>query len=330
MTADPVLVTGAAGFIGSHLTRRLASLGAPVRAVDVQPGPPAPQGAGIDYHRIDLRETGRLEPLLDGVRTVYHLASVHLEVHAGEAEFEAVNVRAVADLVAACARRRVGRLIHTSSVGIFGHVARPPAGEDAPKNPQSPYERTKLAGEQAALREAAAAGLPIVVLRPAWVYGPGCPRTAKLARALRRGRFFFVGTGDNLRHPLYIDDMIDAFLAAAEAPPGALGKTYIIAGPRYLTLRELVDTFARVLGVSSPRLALPRRLAYLLGMTAETAFAPFGKEPPFSRRSLAFFANDNAFDTSAAASGLGYRAGTDFEAGLRLTFAPDAARQEAR
>ncbi len=330
MSAAPVLVTGAAGFIGSHLTKRLTSLGLNVRAIDVQANPPAMRGAGIDYHQVDLRETARLEELLDSVRTVYHLASVHLEVHAGEAEFEAVNVKAVADLVGACARRGVRRLVHTSSVGIFGHVATPPAGEDSPKSPQSPYERTKLAGEETALREAAAAGLPIIVLRPAWVYGPGCPRTAKLARALRKKQFFFVGKGLNLRHPVYIDDMIEAYLVAAEAPESALGRTYIIAGPRSLSLREMVDTFARVLEAPSPRLALPRGLAYLLGMAAETVFSPLGVEPPFSRRSLAFFANDNAFDTSAAARDLGFRAGTEFEAGLRLTFAPYAKQEAAR
>ena len=211
------------------------------------------------------------------------------------------------------------RLVHTSSVGIYGHVEDPPANEDAPKHPQTPYERTKLAGEEAVLRCAREAGLDVVVLRPAWVYGPGCPRTAKLLRSLRKRRFFYVGAGANLRHPLFIDDMVDAYLCAAAAPAEVAGRSYVIAGPRSMTLREMVETFARASGVMAPRLRLPRGVSRGLALAAEVAFRIAGREPPFSRRSLAFFENDNAFDTSAAERDLGFRAKVDLEEGLQRT-----------
>ncbi len=321
MTATTVLVTGAAGFIGSHLTRRLAKPGHSVRAIDVQPAPPNLALDGISYHPMDIRETERLAELLAGVDTVYHLASVHLEVHESEAAFEEVNVKAVERLVEACAAAGVRRLVHTSSVGIYGHVQDPPAKEDSPKHPQTPYERTKLRGEEAALRQARASGLDIVVVRPAWVYGPGCPRTAKLMRTLRKKRFFYVGGGSNLRHPIYIGEMLDAYERAAAAPAAVSGRAFIIAGPRYMTLREMVETFARVLGVAVPKLSIPAPVGRGLGLAAELAFSALRREPPFSRRSLAFFENDNAFDTAAAERHLGFRPQVELDEGLRLTLA---------
>jgi nucleoside-diphosphate-sugar epimerase len=326
MTGQPiVLVTGAAGFIGIHLARRLARDRYVVRALDVQPMPGALAGEELSYEQVDLRDRGRLADLLEGVDTVFHLASVHLSVHASFEQFQAVNVVAAADLVSACHHAGVRRLIHTSSVGVYGHVSDPPAREDSPKHPENDYERTKLAGEEAARRRADELGMDVVILRPAWVFGPGCPRTAKLLRSVRQGRFVYVGDGSNLRHPIYIDDAVDAFLLTASAGPEVRGQSFILAGPQSVTLRELVDCCARVLAVPAPRRALPRWLAYALGGAAEFAFGLTGREPPLSRRSLAFFENDNAFDTSAAATALGFRAATDLETGLRRTVAAASA-----
>ena len=126
---ERVLVTGAGGFIGTHLTKRLASLSQEVIAIDVRQCPPQLKFDRINYQRVDIRNNEQIKVLLEGIKTVYHLASVHLEVHSSEKEFEDVNVRAVKDLVTACAEAGVERFIHTSSVGIYGHVKKPPANE---------------------------------------------------------------------------------------------------------------------------------------------------------------------------------------------------------
>jgi nucleoside-diphosphate-sugar epimerase len=318
MRDGSVLVTGAAGFMGRHLTLHLAEGGRGVRAIDVQSNVDFGHDR-VRYSVRDIRDTDNLRVLLEGVEVVHHLASVHLDVHADEDVFDAVNVRAAEALVDACVGAGVRRLVHTSSVGIFGHVANPPAGEDAPKNPNHAYGRSKLAGERAVLKRAADVGLETVVLRPAWVYGPGCPRTAKLARAVRKGRFFYVGDGSNLRHPVYVDDMVEAYLRAENASSEVSGRTYIIAGPRAMPLHEMVATFAEVLGLGAPRLRVPRGLGWAMGRTAELAFGLIGRQPPFSRRSLTFFEDDNAFDTSAAERDLGFKAMVELREGLRRT-----------
>jgi nucleoside-diphosphate-sugar epimerase len=320
-----VLVTGAAGFIGAHLALRLAAEGHVVHALDVRPLPEPLLRAGITHHAVDMRDSAAVESLLDDIDVVHHLASAHLEVHRTAAFYEQVNVLAAAALAAACAKRGVRRLVHASSVGVYGHVAEPPAREDSSFRPGTLYERTKLAGEQAVARVAAGAGLDVIVLRPAWVYGPGCRRTAKLLRGVARGRFAYVGDGCTLRHPIHVDDVVDAFLIAAAAPAGANGGCFIIAGPRSLPLRELVETCARVLGVAPPRRRIPRALALVAGRGAELAWGAIGREPPISRRTLSFFENDNAFDTTAAARDLGFVARIELEDGLRRTIA-DATR----
>jgi dihydroflavonol-4-reductase len=316
-----VVVTGAGGFIGEHLARRLAGRGHEVHALDVRPRPASLDHPAIRYSSLDLRDAESLADAVAGADCVFHLASVHLQVHADAAAFEEVNVRVAERLVSICARAGVRRLVHTSSVGVFGHVENPPAAEDAPKNPVSPYERTKLAGEVAVAREADRLGQDTIILRPAWVYGPGCPRTEKLLRSVGSGKFFFVGRGSNLRHPIYIDEMLDAFELARDAPPSAGARTYIAAGPRAVTLREMVDTVATALGVAPPRLRLPRPLAVAAGLTAELAFRPLRREPPFSRRTLAFFENDNAFDTSAIRRDLGFVPAVELLDGVRKTLA---------
>jgi nucleoside-diphosphate-sugar epimerase len=204
-------------------------------------------------------------------------------------------------------------------VGIYGHVTEPPANEDSVKSPGNDYERTKLQGEEVVFRETQRTGTDLVVLRPGWVYGPGCPRTTKLLRTIRKGRFVFVGPGRNLRHPIHIDDMVAAYDRAAAAPPEASGQAYLIVGPRPVTVRELVDTCARVLQVRPPALRLPRGLALALGWAAEVGFSVLPGEPPFSRRSLAFFDNDNAFDGGRAERKLGFRPSVELEAGLART-----------
>jgi nucleoside-diphosphate-sugar epimerase len=242
---------------------------------------------------------------------------VHLDVGASYTEFEAVNVKAVPALVAACAGARVRRLVHVSSVGVYGHVEHPPADESAPLRPENDYERTKRAGEDAAREAASRLGVDLVIVRPSWVYGEGCPRTGKLLGALRRGRFFYIGAARNLRHPVYIADFLQGLWLAATAGPEVAGATFNIAGPRWMTLQDMVSTFAAAMQVRPPTLRIPRWLGYSAGWAAEIVGGVLKINPPISRRTLAFFENDNAFDIAAARADLGFEPRTELHDGVR-------------
>ena len=319
-----VLVTGAGGFVGSHFAPYLAGRGFEVRAIDVHP-PARPPGSGVDFRVQDIREPRGLADALDGVDTVFNLASVHLDVHATPEQFESVNIKALEQLIELSAAAHVRRVVQVSSVGVYGHVAHPPAAEDAPLNPENEYERTKAAGERAAQAVARRRGLDLVIVRPSWVYGVGCPRTAKLIRSLRKRQFFFIGRGNNLRHPIYIDDMLAALELAAAAGPEVSGRTFNIAGPRWMTVEEMVGEFAQALQVPPPAFHAPRWLGLSVGWAAEQVSGIVGAEPPVSRRTLAFFENDNAFDIGAARRSLGFEPKTDLAGGARAVIASQSA-----
>ena len=315
-----VLVTGAGGFIGCHLVRDQLTRGRTVVATDIDLSRlEALQLDGeLVSQRVDLRDTDAMRRLLSGVDTLFHLAAAHLDVLKDEAYFYDVNVRATGELVRLAAEAGVRRVVHCSTVGLYGPLETLPADEDTVPKPDIPYERSKLAGEQAVRETADANGVSTVILRPAWVYGQLCPRTLKLIRTIAGKRFFFVGDGANRRHPIYITDMIDAFECAAEAELPS-GETLIAAGPDTVTVRELVELIIEELGMDYRPPRLPTWFMYAACLVIEKAAALANREPPFSRRSLKFFSESSAYDIARARRLLGFDPGINTREGIRLT-----------
>jgi dihydroflavonol-4-reductase len=263
----------------------------------------------------DIVDPALVERLVDGIDLVYHLASAHLDVSLGDDVYRRVNVDATLGLLKAAHAAGGSRVVHCSSVGVIGDVKNPPADESSPCHPTNIYEQTKLAGEQAALRYAAETDFPVVVSRPAWVYGPRCPRTEKLFRTIGKGRFPIFGNGRTLRHPVYVSDAVRGLELCAETDRGE-GQVYIIAGETPVTVATLVRMIAEVQEVRPPPLHLPMVLGKMGGHALELAFKPLHRQPPFSRRSLDFFLKDNAYSSGKAQRELGYEPQVDLHIGL--------------
>jgi nucleoside-diphosphate-sugar epimerase len=298
------LVTGAQGFIGRSLTRHLSDRGWRVTAVDLAP-PAGGAPAGVEIVTGDIRALDGWRESLRGAEVVIHLASAHLRVDLPESFYWESNVRSLRPLLEAARDAGVRHFVHTSSVGVHGSLAAVPGNEDSPFEPENLYERTKAGGEEAVrafLAEAAPMG--VTVVRPAWVYGPGDPRTERILSAVSRGRFIMFGRGHNQRHPVYIDD----YLAGVERvllQPQTYGRTYILAGPTAMPARELIRAAEAVTG-GRVRLGVPLPLGYAAGLGVELAARLAGKSPPISRRTLAFFMNQNAFDIGRARRDFGF------------------------
>ena len=316
-----VLITGAGGFIGSHLVDSQLERGFEVRAIDLhldllqhQKDHPRLEIITGDLTKVDLIQ------LLNDVDTVYHLASAHLDVALSDEHYRLVNVVATRNLLAAAQRAGVRRFVHCSSVGVIGDVEQPPANEESACHPTNIYERTKLEGERVALEFASQTGFPIVVMRPAWVYGPRCPRTAKLFRTISKGRFPIFGRGRNMRHPVYISDAIRGLELCAEAA-GVEGEMFIVAGAQPVESKELVNAISRALRVRVQQIHFPVWLGLAGGAIIEIAFKLLGRRPPFSRRSIDFFLKHNAYDISKAQNRLGYQPQVNLQDGLQKTIA---------
>jgi nucleoside-diphosphate-sugar epimerase len=317
-----VLITGAGGFIGSHLVDSQLAQGAQVRALDLHLGL---LSHAFDHPNLTIIEGNILDNTnlahwMSEVEVVYHLASAHLDVSLSDGHYHQVNVGGTLGLLEAACRAGVKRFVHCSSVGVMGDVENPPANEDTPCNPTNIYERTKLEGEQAARDFGQEHNFPVIIARPAWVYGLRCPRTAKLLRQVKKRRFPIFGDGQNLRHPIFITDAIAGLERCAEVPE-AIGETFIIAGSKPVTINELLNEIATAQGVPAPSIHLPMPVGLLGGYALQSVFRVIRRSPPFSRRSLDFFMKHNAYDISKARRMLDFNPVVDLKAGFLQTLA---------
>jgi nucleoside-diphosphate-sugar epimerase len=317
-----VLITGAGGFIGSHLVDSQLAKGFDVRAVDLHldllrhaDGHPH-----LEALHGDITDEKLVKRLVEGVDVIYHLASAHLDVSLPDEHYRRVNVGATLSLLDAAREAGVRRFVHCSSVGVIGDVEHSPADEVTDCHPTNIYERTKLEGERAALDFGRRTGFAVVVARPAWVYGPRCPRTAKLIRTISKGRFPIFGSGKNMRHPIYISDAVRGLELCAETP-GIEGEVFILAGQEPVEARQLVQVISELLNTRTRNIHLPVLLGQWGGLALELLFKPFGKQPPFSRRSMDFFLKHNAYSIAKAKRRLNFQPQVDLRTGIQKTLA---------
>jgi len=260
------LVTGAAGFIGSHLTETLRAAGDEVVAVDAftdyyDPRRKHENAHGLDVADLDL-ETADLDDVMSTVDRVFHLAGQPGVRASFGADFELYvrrNVLASGRLFEAAARRGI-RVAYASSSSIYGDAEAYPTREDAEPRPISPYGVTKLCCEQLAYAHARTGGLDAVGLRYFTVYGPRQrPDMAftTMLEALATGRTFpLYGDGSASRSFTYVDDAVAGTVAAMER--GRAGTTYNIGGGEEAAM---TDVFALAEEISGKKLDLERHPA---------------------------------------------------------------------
>jgi nucleoside-diphosphate-sugar epimerase len=313
-----VLVTGATGFTGSHLARRLVGEGREVLAT-VRPTSSYErlQRLGVECRVVDLGDPGSVRDCFADVSEVYHIAAAFRTEHADRAEFHRTNVTGTRNLLEAAREFGVRRFVHCSTVGVHGEIEDPPADESYRFMPGDYYQQTKLEGELAA-REYGEQGLAVSVVRPAGIYGPGDRRFLKLFKAIAARRFVMIGSGRTLYHMTYVDDLVDGILLAGQRAE-AVGEAFIIAGEGFTTLQGLVGLIADVLGVPRPHLKLPYTPVYAASVVCDRLWRAAGANPPLYPRRVEFFAKDRAFDISKAKRLLGYGPKVGLEEGLATT-----------
>lgn len=292
-----VFVTGATGFVGSALVRKLIQMGLQVKALARLGSNRSPlQDLPMEWVLGDICDEKALAKGVQGVSYIFHLASTYRNHKAAAEEHHRVHVKGT-ELLAKLALKEPGlkRFLHVSTVGVHGHIENPPANETYPFSPGDDYQRTKAEAEIWIRDFAEKTGLPLTVVRPAPIYGPGDNRLFKIFKMAYQSFFPVIGSGNNLLHFIHIDDLTNFFILAASRPK-ALGEVFICAGEKALSLREMVAIIEREYKTKTNFISVPAGAAFLLADLCEKVCRPFHLNPPLYRRRLTFYTNDRSFN----------------------------------
>lgn len=271
---DKILVTGADGFIGSHLTEALVRAGHGVRAFvyynsfnswgwldDL----PQEIRSGLDVFSGDVRDAHAVRVAMEGCDTVMHLAALIAIPHSYRApdSYVETNVRGTLNVLQAARDLDVERVVHTSTSEVYGTAQRVPIAEDHPLQAQSPYAATKVAADQLALSFHRSFGTPVCVLRPFNTYGPRQSARAiipTIATQIASGaRKIRLGALTPTRDLTYVTDTVGGFLAIAQCD-AAVGEVVNLGTNSEISIGDLAAVIAEVMGVEIEIEAEPARL----------------------------------------------------------------------
>jgi 2-alkyl-3-oxoalkanoate reductase len=315
-----VLVTGAGGFLGSHVTELLVARGTPTRVL-ARPGDPlgTPYDGALDVHWADLTDRAALEAAVGGIDRIIHCAA-RTGPWGPQSEYWRTNVRGLETLVEVALAAGVRRIVHVSSITVHGNDVRGTADEHAPFRVEpNPYSRSKVAGEQLLERMIREKGAPVTIVRPGWIYGPRDTASfARLAGIIRTGRMIMMGSGENHLPLIYARDAAEGILLASDADH-ATGGAYLLVNDEPVTQRDFIGAIARELGVRRPTRRIPYRLGVMLGTLAEAGarLAHRRQPPPVMRYGLQLLGGENRFNISRARHDLGFSPRVDLAEGIR-------------
>jgi nucleoside-diphosphate-sugar epimerase len=313
-------VTGATGFTGTHLCRRLAALGARLRGIArAESRTDALRDVAIRWYRGEVDDPALICEACEGVEYVFHLAAAYRTAGRPDDYYRRVHLDSTQALArAVLGRPEFQRFVHVSTIGVHGHIEGPPGDESTPFDPGDVYQATKADAEQWLARFAGERALPFVILRPCAIYGPGDRRLLKLFRMAARGFFVALGPKDTLYHLIHVEDLVDIICLAA-VHDAADGQVFIAGNPDALPMSRIVGIIGRTLDRQVRVVRLPVMPVYWLAAACEWVCGRLGLEPPLHRRRVAFYMKDRAFDTSKLRRCLGYEYRYNDEDGLAAT-----------
>jgi len=305
------LVTGATGFVGSAVARRLALDGTPVRAL-VRPGSPRSHLDGLDLEFVsgDLRDARSLRAAMAGIRHVFHVAADYRLWARDRSEIFAANVDGTRNVMQEALRAGVERVVYTSSVATLGLRADgSPADESVPLSVEQgigAYKRSKIAAERLVEAMVREDRLPAVIVNPSTPIGPRDVKPTPTGRIIVEaacGRMpGFFDTGLNFVH---VDDVAEGHLAALRR--GVIGERYILGGEN-VALADMLAEVARLVGRRPPRFRIPSAVVIPVAYLAEAKAWLTGREPFITLDGLRLAEHYMFFTAAKAERDLGFRA----------------------
>lgn len=316
-----VLITGATGYLGRQVAARLVAAGHHVTAL-VRRGSAGSVPTGCETIAGDLTEIQTLRDALRGCESLVHMAALVRNWARDPRDFDRVNVDGLAAILRAAEEGRVGRIVYTSTIVSLGPTDGPVRDETAERTDfrfRTDYERSKWVAERM-VREKAAAGLPVVIVYPGVVYGPGANTEGNLLRrmfedTLGRRLRFRLGRADLRICYAFIEDVAEGHRLALER--GTVGRGYILGGEN-ATQGELYTILEQLTGVPPPRWTLPYGPAEAVGRLMRLGAWMTGLPPRFTDGVVGTFRHEWAYSSERAIREIGYRI-TPLRDGLHRT-----------
>jgi nucleoside-diphosphate-sugar epimerase/glyoxylase-like metal-dependent hydrolase (beta-lactamase superfamily II) len=322
----PILVTGATGFLGQHLVRRLIELGQPVRATgrNLRIGLDL-QAAGAEFRPVDLRDRPGMMAAMNGIAAVVHSGALS-SVWGRREDFHAINVGGTENVIAACRAQGVKRLVYISSPSV---MTRPIAqldlkeSEPLPDQHVSVYSETKRLGEERVHQVAAdASGLETVILRPKAIYGPGDTAIfPRLLKAASKNRLPIIGDGNAVTNLTHVRDVVAAILLALKSDK-AVGNIYVVTGGEDVRIWDVIKDVVARSGFKPPTRTIPIGRAMRAARVLEWIWRVFRLpgEPPLTTYTAGILGLSQTYDIGAARQDLGYEPSVTMKEGIEEAF----------
>lgn len=316
------LVTGGGGFLGKAIVKRLMERGFSVRSFS-RGAYPELEAAGVQCFRGDLADGEGVAEAVEGCDVVFHVGA-KAGVWGAYADYYDANVRGTENVLSACVRHGVGRLVYTSSPSVVHGGEAIEGGNESlpyPEHFEAPYPETKAMAEQMVLA-VNGPDLLTVALRPHLIWGPEDNHLVpKIVARARAGKLKLVGDGDNLVDTVYIDNAADAHLDALDRlndGAACCGKPYFITNGEPRPIKEIVNSIVGAAGLPPVDRSIPIGVAVVAGKTLELAhrlFAP-SREPMMTAFLARQLGTAHWFDITGARRDLGYEPAVSLDEGF--------------
>ena len=312
-----ILVTGATGYTGQVLVKKLVEGGHKVRAIARSSSDLSfASNMEVEWIRGEIYDEDTIKQAMADIEYVFHVAAAFREAKSTEQDYWNVHVKSTQLLCAEALKQQdFKRFVHVSTMGVHGHIANPPGDENYPFAPGDGYQRTKAEAETWLAEFGPQNNLPYSIIRPCAIYGPGERRLLKLFKMAAKSYFPILGKGKCWYHLVHVEDLVSGMMRAA-VEEKALGEPFLIGSSEPIQLEDMVAIIARTYGNKPKVLRLPIAPFFMLGDLCELICKPFKIEPPIYRRRVAFYSKDRNFSTKKMREVLGYQPKYENEAGI--------------
>ena len=320
-----ILVTGATGFIGSHLTERLAKGKEKIRVLvrdkneigyieefDVK------IKEDIEIVEGDLSDKESLLKATKDIEKVFHLAAISRPMNIETHVYYDINVTGTRNLLEACEENKVKKIVHVSSMSVFGFSRDgKPLNENSPRLPVSEYGKSKKEGEELVIDFCKKNKIELVVVRPPMVYGGRDMQFFKLFKLINTGNFPLIKQGKAKIEFCFVKNLVEGIVLADERGKNLEG--YNISNGETYSIKQVFSEISKAEGKRLFPISIPYLIVKIAGSFIEKIYSVFGKKAPFNSGTAEWMSNDNEIDMSKAKKELGYKIKFPLEKGIKET-----------